>query len=803
MFQSINLSFINMGRVLVISAALLVAACSGSPDDRAQSYYQRGMKLLSQQDYVKASIEFKNALQLKKDLVGAWRGLAQIEERNQSWESLIAIRRTIVELDPKDLDARLRLARLLVLANGLDDALNMVNAAGELDNQNAGVLGLRALILFKLNDSNGAVRDAQAALKIDPANVEATVVVAADRLARGDADGALVILNSEQAAHMNDIGVHLFKLKIFEQMGNSQQVEAVLRKLIELYPQESPFRRALVKHYVDQQRPDDAEKELYAMAAANPADVEAGLDVVRFLRTVKGAAAARQELLTRIGAGRETFRYKMALAEFDLAQGNVTDSIRLLEDLANSADSREQALAAQAKLAEVHFSRKKFDAAETLVSEILRKDGRNSTGLKVRAAIRMEHGQLDAAIADARQALNDQPRSTELSLLLATAYERSGSIELAEKQYADATKVSGFDAATGLEYVAFLRRRGSIARAEDILTELAGRWPSNVGILVALADIRLVRQNWVGAQETAETIRRVSGNSGLADQILGVALSGRNRYDESISVLQKAYAAAPGAVQPMVTLVNALLRAGKSDQAATFLQTVLQSNPDNAEAHVLLGSIQVVKNAPEQASKSFRSAIERQPKNMAGYKALVDLHLRDKNNDAALEVIRAGLKEQPDSFDMHLALASVMEVKGDYEAAIAEYEYMLKQDAGSLIAANNLASLLADHRTDKASLERAYSLATMLRKSQLPFFKDTLGWTYYQRGDYRNAISLLEEAAAALPGLPLVRYHLGMSYVANGQAAKASEQFSKALELSPPNSDLQMKIRTAQEKGAM
>jgi tetratricopeptide (TPR) repeat protein len=188
---------------------------------------------------------------------------------------------------------------------------------------------------------------------------------------------------------------------------------------------------------------------------------------------------------------------------------------------------------------------------------------------------------------------------------------------------------------------------------------------------------------------------------------------------------------------------------------------------------------------------------------MAGYKALIDLHLRDKNTDAALEVVRAGLKEQPDSFAMHLALASVMELKGDYEAAIAEYEYMLKQDPGSLIAANNLASLLADHRTDKASLERAYSLASMLRKSQLPFFKDTLGWTYYQRGDYKSAVSLLEEAAAALPDQPLIRYHLGMSYVATGQLAKAVEQLNKARELAADNSDLQAKIKAAQEKAAI
>ena len=39
---------------------------------------------------------------------------------------------------------------------------------------------------------------------------------------------------------------------------------------------------------------------------------------------------------------------------------------------------------------------------------------------------------------------------------------------------------------------------------------------------------------------------------------------------------------------------------------------------------------------------------------------------------------------------------------------------MLKQQPGSLVVINNLASLLADHRTDKASLEQAESLAAGL-----------------------------------------------------------------------------------------
>ena len=42
-----------------------------------------------------------------------------------------------------------------------------------------------------------------------------------------------------------------------------------------------------------------------------------------------------------------------------------------------------------------------------------------------------------------------------------------------------------------------------------------------------------------------------------------------------------------------------------------------------------------------------------------------------------------------------------------FDAAISEYQGLLAKDPGSLIVANNLASLLADHRTDKASLDQA------------------------------------------------------------------------------------------------
>jgi len=116
-----------------------------------------------------------------------------------------------------------------------------------------------------------------------------------------------------------------------------------------------------------------------------------------------------------------------------------------------------------------------------------------------------------------------------------------------------------------------------------------------------------------------------------------------------------------------------------------------------------------------------------------------------------------------------------------------------------LIVANNLATLLADYRSDKASLDKAQALAASLRKSPIPQFKDTLGWVSYREGDYRSAVTLVEEAAADLPNLAVVRYHLGMSYLATGQTDKGVQQLKKALDLAPATG-LADQIRAALQK---
>src|SRR5438477_62738 len=86
----------------------------------------------------------------------------------------------------------------------------------------------RSAVSLKLNDTASAVRDARAALELDPANVEAVIVLAAERLGRGDSEGALLLLDRKEVADAKNIGIQVFKLVIFERMGDLKLVEGLL-----------------------------------------------------------------------------------------------------------------------------------------------------------------------------------------------------------------------------------------------------------------------------------------------------------------------------------------------------------------------------------------------------------------------------------------------------------------------------------------------------------------------------------------------------------------------------------------------
>src|SRR3979490_3363830 len=116
-------------QTIVILSFVMLAGC-GSPEQRAQNYYERGMALIAKNDDLNARLELLNAVKYKSDKIEVWRALAGIDERTKA-QSLFTDLQRIVELDPTDLDSRLKLVRIMLAGGAAEAALKTVDVAKE------------------------------------------------------------------------------------------------------------------------------------------------------------------------------------------------------------------------------------------------------------------------------------------------------------------------------------------------------------------------------------------------------------------------------------------------------------------------------------------------------------------------------------------------------------------------------------------------------------------------------------------------------------------------------------------------
>ena len=779
----------------VISAVALSAlvACT-PPEQKAKGYYDSGQKYLEQKDYVKAALEFRNALKVKQDYPDAWFGMAQVEESDKNWNLVSGDLHKVLELDPKYIKARLALARLLMLGGNFDEALKNVNTALEQDPKDASVHAMKAAILLKLGKAPDAIQEANIALTIDTGSTDALMVLAAERLNANDNPAVQSLIDKGLKISPKSVGLQLFALNYYQKIANLTAQEATLRNIVAIEPNLPNYRKALVTFLMSQKRYDDAEAELRAIVKSDPKNIQSNLDVVSFLASYpgKGPEQAAKELARLIASGENVSTYKSALAQLYFELGRNEDSFALLKEVIEKEGITEIGIKARLDLATKYIGMRRTAEAEPIIAEVLKNDTRNIEGLRLRAAVEIEQGKLDDAANDLRTAMNDAPGNPLLYQMMAAVNERGGSIELAEKSMSDAFRVGRYDSKIGLDLARFLLRHGKAERAESILTDLAQSAPNNIEVLSMLADLKLRRQDWRGAQDLAETIKNTPGNEALSGQVLAASLSGQNKIEDSIHVLLEANAANPNQQQTKFALVQAYLKGGKYTEAEDYLNTLLKAEPNNVEARVFLGVVQSLTKRPDDAVTSFNAAMKTDPKNPASYKALSQFYAQSGKIDDAIQALKNGLVQIPKDMDLRFVLASIYQGKNDIDGAIKLYEEMLADQPGSMIAANNYASLVSDYRTDAASIDKAGSAAAILRGSPISQFKDTLGWILFLRGQYKDSLEILKQSTADLPDMALTNYHLGKAYLATGEKEAAKASFEKARKLAQNDKEKQL-----------
>ncbi|MGF1502521.1 MAG: tetratricopeptide repeat protein [Paracoccaceae bacterium] len=766
--------------------ALGLAACD-SAEERAEGHYQNGVELLEAGETAKAMVEFRNATKLNREHAGAILEIGKLTQADGNFGAAVNRFRRVIELDGTLWEAHLRLGQIMLAAGELDDALKASNAAFAMAPEDVDVLTLKASTALQLDNDEVAGETARTAIALDPTEDGPWVVLAAYERKTKDDKSALDVVDEALSQRTDSVALRLYRIDLLTALERTDEIGDELRGLIALEPDTVGFRQALVRWNLREGQFEEAEENMRAMAELEPDNTARALDVARLLLRLKGIDAAKAELEGLIETAADDFErldFGLALVEIEMAQGFQAEAKQRMKDMIDNLSDEDAVNSARVALARVRFAEEDIENGVLLLNAVLATDEKHAKALTMMARVDIQEEQYERAIRRLRQSLNEQPDDVETLLVLALAHQRNGSNDLAGERLATAVEVSGYDVRPVIAYAQFLIGEGKIDFADGLLSDALRRRPSSRMLLEAFARVKLRQQDYAGAEDVARRMKELGDETPLTDQILAAAYSGQERFDESVELLKSAPTTSSNtAVTNISAIVATYMRANKLDEARAFIENILSDNPENAEALRMQG---VIALAADQdlvaAGEKFAAAVAADPSVPASYAAHARFLAGTGRAAEALPVLRDGI-EQTDSASLRLNLAMLLEQTGDVDSAIEEYRTLFEQQPGSMVVANNLASLLSDHKPTPENIERAYVIAKRLRDSDVPHFQDTYGWVLHLRGDNEQALQAISRAAEALPNNALVRYHHGVVLAELGQRPQARAELEAAIEL--------------------
>jgi tetratricopeptide (TPR) repeat protein len=796
-------------RVCLIILSIAVLSACKTNEEKAEDFYQSGLTLLAAGDLDRAAIQFLNVFQHDGFHQDARRKLAEVRLEQGDIGAAFSQYLRLVEQYPDTPDVRITLAKIAIDISNWDEARRHGQAAIALapDDQDAQAIAA-ALAYRDATQNNDTAARAQAAtralelLDANPVDEVARRVVIDDLMRSDTPRDALPEIDRALTSDPENYAYHTARLQVLTQIEDMPNIGLQLRRMVALFPNDANLTQSLIGWYFLQDDLAGAEQYLRELAGGDTAPMEGHIAVVQFLQSTQGADAAQQELdrLAAANAGTPNADvYETLSAAIRFETGDQDAAIATFEDVLSQAEPSGQVRQIRNTFARLLIATGDEAAAHTQVDTILSEDETNVDALKLRAAWLIADDRAGEAIQSLRQALGQQPRDAETLTLMAQAHQREGNRALAGERLSLAVDITNSAPDEAIRYANFLLEDGRTAAARSVLTDARAKNPNNVAIMTNLASILLSEGAWIEAQGIANTLRGIENTQAqqAATSLQAALLLGQNRIEDSLAFLQAEIEQGNGDIEAVMQLVQIHLLAGDLDTARSTLDRALVNSPDDANLQMLNASLFAMAGDFETSEAAFRRMITDFPQSEGPILRLYNLLVATDQPTKADAVLNAGLDALPNSLNLRWLSATRHEERGDIDGAIAIYEAMYAANSDAVVIANNLASLIATHKDDDASLMRASSIAKRLRDLDIPAFKDTYGWIAYRQGNLEEALAYLVPAAAGLPDDPLTQYHLGMTYADLGQTEKATAQFTRALVLAGDQSLPQFEIARA------
>ncbi len=701
-----------------------------------------------------------------------------MEEKN--YPGAIFLYKNAIKVNPQDPHTHYQLALAYLAAQDVRDAVNELKRATDLD-PNYLEAQLKLANLYALTKNSELLAEAEkrtkSVLSTQPNSAEALETLAATEYKLGKPEDAVDHLQQavQRAPESSRAPLALALIRLRE--GKAAEAEQIMQRAAERAPKSVETAIALGRFYLVVRKPDQAEasfRRALNLDHQNRAALLA-LGEMELLSGRKQEAGQTFQTLAALPDG----EFKTIHATYLLEEGRANEAIAELTKI-SKADPTDRR--ARSQLISVYVAQKRMDDARKVLTDVLSKNRKDADALLQRAALSLQAGKPDDAEKDLQQVLQDRPDSAEAHLLMSKVHMARHSEENAKRELNDALArkptLLGARLALGQMFLAHNDGRSAV----ELFDQTPAEQKQNLRVQVA--------RNWalLTAGETDElkkTLARQLAVGRVPDFLMqdGVMKAKQNDFEGARASFQEVLKQRPNDILALEAVAGTYQAQNHPELAVKAIQqyAATAKGPAVARMQHFVGEWMMGTNDRAGARKAFETAKAADPRYVTADVALAQLDLADGKYDQARQRLKAAIALDGNRTDLRVTLAVVEGASGNRAAAISQYREVVRSEPGNVAVLNNLAYTLAEQENQ---LDEAlkYASDAVREAPDQPAFLDTLGWIYYRKGMYQEAVQNLERAVS-LQANARRKYHLAMAYFKAGDDRKGKETLNSAMTL--------------------
>jgi tetratricopeptide (TPR) repeat protein len=611
------------------------------------------------------------------------------------------------------------------------------------------------------------------ASELDPKNTENRMRLARCYLAMGQFAKAKeeVFKVLEQVPDSGDAIIALT-----EAARSKEDLQAAEEQLEKYKKDDISFHLASANLFLGQRNLSAAENALRQALAVDPNSAAAhnALGDLNLLKRDRKQAGEEFKKAAELAPVRSMERLKYAAFASDM--GDTEETKRIAAEMTLKAPDY---LPGWTLLAELAFKDKKYEEALSLLENVFSRDPEYVDGHRLEGKVLLAKGDTKKAVEVLERLDQTYPDIPLIKYQLAQAYLKNNNLNQG-KSVLEQVISANPNFADAIVLLAEINLRSGHSEAViEPLTRLLNRNPELKPAALLLAAAYGSLDRFDDAAIVVAEQAKLAPRDPQAQMALALTLRQAKRNGEARQAFEKVAELAPDSLWPVEQLVELDLLEKHFDAARQRVRHQFQKTPDSPAAHFFEGKILAAEEKWDLAEAELQKTLQLDPNFSNAYGLLVQAYVSTNKLPQALAQLQAQLTKNPNNVSALTTLALLYERTNDFAKARDTYERLLAIEPGSTSALNNLAYLYVDRLND---LDKAYDLARKARDLQGndPAIADTFGWILSRRGDYQQALPILQDSAAKIPDSPEVQFHLGMTAYMMGQTDLARVALQKA-----------------------